>query len=98
MATNFAIHRRRRNRDLHLGLSGDFDGSSAFELVHCLHNALETNHRIFVHTDRLSHLLAFGTEMFHKQLRSGAKTVTRIVFTGVHASRMAPEGSRMKIS
>ena len=97
MATNFAIHRRRRNHDLHLGLSGDFDGASAFELVHCLQKALETNHRIFIHTDNLANLMAFGCEMFQKQFRSGAKAVSRVVFTGVHAPQMAPEGSRTRV-
>ena len=91
MATNFAIHRRRRNHDLHLGLSGDFDGSSAFELVHCLHKALETNHRIFIHTDNLSNLMAFGCEMFQKQFRSEGTAIARVVFTGAHAPEMAPE-------
>ena len=93
MASNFAIHHRRRKRDLHLGLSGDFDGSSAFELVHCLQKALKQNQRIFVHTDRLSNLQTFGCEMFQKQFHSPAPLAARVVFTGAYAPRIAPDGS-----
>lgn len=93
MSSNFAIHHRRHNRDLHLGLCGDFDASSAFELVHCLQKALKQNQRIFVHTDRISDLQKFGCEMFQKQFRSPAPIAARVVFTGAHAPRIAPDGS-----
>jgi len=34
MAVNFRIQRHRKNDELHLNLIGDFDGSSAMELLH----------------------------------------------------------------
>ena len=36
MASNFKILTQQNNGDLHLKLKGDFDGSSAFELINAL--------------------------------------------------------------
>jgi hypothetical protein len=36
MATNFKISSHRTESKLHLNLAGDFDGSSAFELLNML--------------------------------------------------------------
>jgi hypothetical protein len=92
MATNFTIRRHRREDGLHIKLSGDFDGSSAFELNHCLMDLLDANRRIIVHTDRLASLTAFGRDVFHKQFASHPQTTGQVVFTGTYAPDIAPEG------
>ncbi|MBL0714901.1 MAG: hypothetical protein JJV98_14495 [Desulfosarcina sp.] len=92
MASNFTIRHHRREGCLHLKLGGDFDGSAAFELNHCLQNALDQDPRVIVHTDRLSSLPAFGRDMFQKQFGSRSQIAARVIFTGAYAPEIAPEG------
>jgi hypothetical protein len=92
MASNFMIQHCRRKNQLHLKLSGDFDGSSAFELNDCLQKALKHKNRIIIHTDRLKSLPMFGCEMFHKQFGLRARAAQRVLFTGAYAPRIAPDG------
>ncbi|MGD9331476.1 MAG: hypothetical protein PVJ53_09190 [Desulfobacterales bacterium] len=97
MASNFCIRHQRRKRDLHLKLSGDFDGSAAFELHHCLQHALKGERRVIVDTDRLSSLAAFGRETFQKQFGVQPRHALRIAFTGAYAPEMAPDGCPARI-
>jgi hypothetical protein len=92
MASNFTMQRHRRESGLHINLIGDFDGSSAYELKHCLQKALNREKRVFVHTDRLASLPAFGREMFQKQFSTHPQTTSRVVFTGAYAQAIAPDG------
>lgn len=92
MASNFTMRHHRRESDLHINLIGDFDGSSAYELKHCLQKALNREPRVIVHTDRLDSLPAFGREMFQKQFSAHPQITSRVVFTGSYAQAMAPDG------
>lgn len=92
MANNFFIRLRRRKDGLHVRLSGEFDGSSAFELNQCLQHALQQDRRVYIHTDSLTCLPAFGRDVFQKQFDPHPQTAKRIVFTGAYAPDMAPEG------
>ena len=90
MASNFRIFSHRDNCDLHLKLAGDFDGSSALELV----NALKAHHgkvkKIFINTHGLSSINPFGLEVFHKNC-SISKLSHGIVFTGRYGNTMTPQ-------
>lgn len=92
MASNFTMQHHRREGGLHINLIGDFDGSSAYELKHCLQKALNREPRVIVHTDKLASLPAFGREMFQKQFSVQPQITTRIVFTGAYAETIAPDG------
>lgn len=92
MASNFTIQQRRREGGLHINLIGDFDGTSAYELKHCLQKALDREPRVIVHTDKLANMPAFGREMFQKQFSVHPQLTSRVVFTGVYAAAIAPEG------
>lgn len=92
MATNFVITQRRRKDGLHLNLCGEFDGSSAFELKHCLETVLQQNRRVFVHTESLTQLPIFGRDVFQKQFGLHPRAVRWVVFTGAYAPDIAPEG------
>ena len=92
MASNFTIQHHRREGGLHINLIGDFDGSSAYELKHCLQKALNREKRVIVHTDRLASLPPFGREMFQKQFGAHPHITSRVVFTGAYAKTIAPEG------
>jgi anti-anti-sigma regulatory factor len=92
MASNFTMQHHRRGGGLHLKLSGHFDGTSAYELKHCLQDALDRELRVVVHTDKLTSLSTFGREMFQKQFSVRPQITARIVFTGAYAQAIAPDG------
>jgi len=94
MASNFKISAHRTSDGLHLKLMGDFDGSSAHELI----NTLKTHHgnvgKIFVHTSSLTSIHPFGLDVFKKKcsingLRHG------LTFTGKYEEIMTPPKSSL---
>ena len=92
MATNFKISVHRNGENLHLKLRGDFDGTSAHELLSALNKY--TNHstvRVFIHANCLSMIHPFGLDVFHGNLSSIKGKSLDLVFTGENASRLAPE-------
>lgn len=84
MATNFKIFRHQNSSNLHLKLSGDFDGTSAFELINTLDHFKGYKGKIFIHTESLNHVDSFGKEFFKKN-NPAAKTL-HITYTGEHAA------------
>jgi len=89
MASNFKIFSQLNNGDLHLKLMGDFDGSSAYELLNTLHSHHGRVDHMVVHTDGLSSIHPFGLGIFHKNC--SAKILARhLTFTGKYVDTIAP--------
>ncbi len=86
MASNFKILFHRNDENLHLKLLGDFDGSSAWELINGLKKNSYGIDRIFIHTNCLNHVHPFGREVLHKNLYESTGKSVRLVFTGEKAS------------
>ncbi len=85
MATNFKIFPHRNSDNLHLKLLGDFDGSSAKELVNALkvHMNIHNVGNIYIHTNSLHSVHPFGLEIFQKD--SAFKNLSKsLKFTGKH--------------
>ena len=59
MASNFKIFVHRNNDSLHLKLMGDFDGSSACELISVLKKSAKGVFRVIIHTNSLKKYLSF---------------------------------------
>ena len=93
MATNFRISVHRNSDNLHMKLLGNFDGSSAFELINMLKKKSNGVGKIFVHTSGLKEIHPFGSEVFrsHSGILKGPSH--RLVFTGENGFRIAPKGS-----
>ena len=85
MASNFGISVYRNNKLLQLKLSGDFDGSSALQLLGLMRNCLKETDKVFIHTDSISHMEPFGLNMFQYNLGSLVKHSIKFVFTGENA-------------
>jgi anti-anti-sigma regulatory factor len=85
MASNFGISVYRNNKILQLKLSGDFDGSSALQLLSLMRNCLKETDKIFIHTDSIRHIEPFGLNMFRYNLGSLVKHPIKFVFTGENA-------------
>lgn len=88
MAVNFKITIQRRNGRLHMKLKGDFDGTSAHQLLDHLRKHRMKCSTIFVHTDSLENLIPFGVEVFKNNVNDLKKHM-HLVFTGEKASRFS---------
>jgi len=96
LASNFGISVYRFNKVLQLKLSGDFDGSSALQLISLMRNCINEP-EIFIHTDSISQMEPFGLNIFRYNLGSLAKYPTKFVFTGEKALSLIetwPDNSR----
>jgi phosphatidylserine/phosphatidylglycerophosphate/cardiolipin synthase-like enzyme len=85
MASNFKILLDRSEDRIHLKLYGDFDGSSAHELLNILKNNSHDLLKIYIHTDDLKHIYPFGLNTFLKSFSILNGCADKIVFTGKKA-------------
>ncbi len=90
MASNFRISFHRNNDDLHLNLKGDFDGSSAFELINTLKAHYGRVRKIVIHTSGLSSIHPFGLGVFQKNCKIN-KLCRGLTFSGKHGNTIAPQ-------
>jgi hypothetical protein len=90
MATNFRIALHRNSENLHLKLYGDFDGTSACELVDTVREKGFGARKIFFHTEGLKQVFPFGCELFQSRLPLPKAAPVTLVFTGKDAHELAP--------
>jgi hypothetical protein len=75
---------------------GDFDGSSAYQLINALQKHSAGAFSVFIHTSNLKQVYPFGRDTFKTNLHSlNHKFFGSLIFTGEHASEIAPEESRI---
>jgi len=91
MASNFKILVHRNSENLHLKLMGDFDGSSAWQLLNILKSNTHGVYRIIIHTSSLRSIYPFGRDTFQENLPQRRDDPIRIMFTGEKAHQIAPE-------
>jgi hypothetical protein len=91
MASNFKIFTHRKRNALYLKLIGDFDGSSACELVNLLKENCQGGYKVIIHTSRLNTIFPFGCDVFQRNLSSMNRFSNSIMFTGEYAIRFAFE-------
>ncbi|MCF8110842.1 MAG: hypothetical protein K9J85_05080 [Desulfobacteraceae bacterium] len=90
MAANFRIKRHSRSKNIYFDLVGDFDGTSAMELLHDLEKHAQKGTKVYVNTACLSSVAAFGEDLFKKQCRLFSKYCNNLVFTGRYGDRIQP--------
>ena len=91
MAPNFKISMHRYSNNLHVKLSGDFDGSSAWELFNILEKNAQRVARIIIHCNHLREVEPFGKAVFENRVRSLRRNHAPLLFTGKKASQVVPE-------
>ena len=91
MASNFRISTHRNSENLHLQLRGDFDGSSACQLLDVLKKTSGSVYKIIIHTSSLNDIYPFGRDIFHRQLRDLNRNSIRLLFTGENADEISPK-------
>jgi hypothetical protein len=90
MANNFKISIHREIDNLYIRLIGDFDGSSAFELLNALRGNLNSSKYILIDTNNLKKVYPFGQEVFYYNFLRLKKQRIRIRFVSPNALHMAP--------
>lgn len=92
MSTNFRISSHRdRNNSLHLRLEGDFDGSSAHELINTLKKDNTKVTQVMIHTGGLKTIHPFGQDVFRKNFFILNKNNTRYIMIGRNKEKISPE-------
>ena len=89
MASNFKILIHRNSDNLHLKLMGDFDGSSAHQLLNLLSKNSPNASRIFIHTSCVKSIVPFGRSVFRNNLHLLKGKPAHLVFTGEKASELS---------
>ncbi|MDY6952591.1 MAG: hypothetical protein SWE60_13855 [Thermodesulfobacteriota bacterium] len=93
MASNFRISVHRESNGLELKLAGDFDGTSACELLNVLREKCDEGvKRVAVDTSNLKDIYPFGRDTFQRNLYTLKGRRKRVAFTGRKANSIAPEG------
>ena len=95
MAANFGIAIDKNSDGFGLKLAGDFDATSAYELIYAIKKLPEDNVKITIYTNGLKNTHPFGLDVFHKFMRSLNGQSAKIVFTGRNASQLSPGISRL---
>jgi hypothetical protein len=95
MASNFRIAIARNSDGFGLKLAGDFDATSAYELIYAIKKLPEDTVTISIHTNGLKNTHPFGLDVFHKFMCSLNGQSAKIVFTGNNASQLFPGKPRL---
>ena len=94
MASNFKIFVHTNSENIHLKLVGDFDGSSAYELLDALKRYCRGTSGAFIHTSCLNQIHSIGRSVFQNNLSVLNAKCVPLVFTGDRAHQLAPKGSK----
>ena len=88
---HFIIIMHRTVDNLHINLRGDFDGSSAFELLNTLRENLNNTKCILIDTNNLNKIYPFGQDVFDYNIPLLLKNhQIRIQYIGPNALQIAP--------
>jgi anti-anti-sigma regulatory factor len=90
MASNFKISIRRDDQKVQLSLAGDFDGTSACELLNLLEEKCDNVNQVTIHTTGLKTIYPFGKDTFRNNLYKIKDKRIRLSYKGKNANLIAP--------
>ncbi len=85
MASNFEITVDKDSAGFAFKLAGDFDATSAYELIYAIKKIPQHNVKLSIYTTNLKSVHPFGIDVFSRFM-SGYRQPSKIVFTGDNAS------------
>lgn len=97
MSVNFQIEFKKSNGNLHVSPRGDFDGSSAWELINLVCEKYNGKGRIFIDAHNLGVICPFGCITFQCRFNLSRVPTNKLFFKGEKGFKMAPKGSRVLI-
>ena len=89
MAMNFKIIQLKSKNHIHLMLDGDFDGTSAHELINTLKSCGQDVSKIYINTNGLKTVHPFGQVVLHRNLSGIGGRYRKLVFSGDHGRRLS---------
>ena len=94
MAVNFKIVQRKSSarNSVHLMLDGDFDGTSAHELINTLKIYGRKVDQVFIDTNGLKSVHPFGQVVLQRNLSGLCGRCRNLVFLGDHGQRLSQPG------
>ncbi len=98
MSANFQIDIKKNNGYLQLTPRGDFDGSSAWELVNLLHEQYDGKGRVVIDTRNLRKMCPFGCSTFRCHFKDNRLPVNHLLFKGEKGYEIAPAGCKILVS
>jgi len=90
MESNFKLLVHNNSESLHMKLMGDFGVAAAGILMKSLQKYHQHFKKIFIHTSCLDTIETAGTKAFQHGYNLPDDDINEIVFTGEHASPIAP--------
>ena len=90
MALNFQIFFHTTKGSLFIKMNGDFDGSSAHELLNALKKHGQNFSNIHIDTNDLKTIYPFGRGIFEKNFKTFGKQLNNIIFAGKNEHLIAP--------
>ena len=97
MASNFRISNKRDRRALYLSLRGDFDGTSAYELIHSIREQGTGVSEVYIDTCGLNLIHPFGRDTLRSNLSLLKGKDLKLEFIGPNAAQLAPENRAIPI-
>lgn len=100
MESDFGISVYRYKKNIVIKLSGDFDESSALQLLGLMRNCLKETDQIIIQTDYIGSIEPLALNLFRYNIGSLVKHSTKFVFTGEKALSLVetwPADSRPEI-
>jgi len=88
MGSYFRVSVRRKKKNMHLKLIGDFDGSSAYQLVDTLKECCTKSDHVIIDTNSLREIHPFGLNILSYHMLTLKGPLSNITFVGQHADRM----------
>jgi len=88
MAANFQIVTERINDQAFIIISGDFDGSSAFELINVINSSCPECKKIIINTSNLNIVYPFGRKILKSKEYMFKEKSKQVIFTGGHANEL----------
>ena len=89
MAMNFKIFQLKNKYSIHLSLNGDFDGSSAHELINKLQSYGTEVHQVFINTNGLTSVHPFGQLVLYRNLPAMRSGSQNLIFLGDHRQQLS---------
>jgi len=97
MAASFEVVVGRSGDIPVLRLEGDFDATSAWELIYAIKKLPAQSRRINIQTDGLRSIYPFGVEVFQTFRRSLNGYCPKLDFIGRNASAFSPKDACMAV-
>ena len=89
MAVNFGITISKNSDGFELILNGDFDATSAYELIFAIKKLPEENVKVYVNTNCLKEIHSSGLDVLNGFMNSLNGQSIRIVMTGHNSNKLS---------